>query len=173
MMRDQKINQIYEGTNGIQAMDLLGRKLGMKKGLYFMNVIGMTQEAIAAAKGIDVIKAEAAIVKGALNACAETAMAFAKMLRTTPFVPLIGACDYLNCLGDALVGWLHIKMAVEAAKKFSDPATGEQDKAFYRGKIESAKFFINRITGLVPAKLENLKKDEQSAMNIPEESFAV
>jgi hypothetical protein len=173
MMRDQKINQIYEGTNGIQAMDLLGRKLGMKKGLYFMNVIGMTQEAIAAAKGIDVIKAEAAIVEGALNACAETAMAFAKMLRTTPFVPLIGACDYLNCLGDALVGWLHIKMAVEASKKFSDPATGEQDKVFYRGKIEGAKFFINRITGLVPAKLENLKKDEQSAMNIPEESFAV
>ncbi|MGA2782663.1 MAG: acyl-CoA dehydrogenase [Smithella sp.] len=173
MMRDQKINQIYEGTNGIQAMDLLGRKLGMKKGLYFMNVIGMTQEAIAAAKGLDALKAEAAIVEGALNACAETAMAFAKMLRTTPFVPLIGACDYLNCLGDALVGWLHIKMAVEASKKFSDPATGEQDKAFYRGKIESAKFFINRITGLVPAKLENLKKDEQSAMNIPEESFAV
>ncbi len=173
MMRDQKINQIYEGTNGIQAMDLLGRKLGMKKGLYFMNVIGMTQEAIAAAKGLDVLKAEAAIVEGALNACAETAMAFAKMLRTTPFVPLIGACDYLNCLGDSLVGWLHIKIAVEAAKKFSDPATGEQDKVFYRGKIEGAKFFINRITGLVPAKLENLKKDDQSAMNIPEESFAV
>jgi hypothetical protein len=173
MMRDQKINQIYEGTNGIQAMDLLGRKLGMKKGLYFMNVIGMTQEAIAEAKGLDVLKAEAAIVEGALNACAETAMAFGKMMRTTPFVPLIGACDYLNCLGDALVGWLHIKMAIEAAKKFSDSATGEQDKAFYRGKLEGAKFFINRITGLVPAKLENLKKDEQSAMNIPEESFAV
>ena len=63
MMRDQKINMIYEGTNGIQAMDLLGRKLGMKKGLYFMNLLGMTQEAIAEAKGIDVLKAEAAIVE--------------------------------------------------------------------------------------------------------------
>jgi hypothetical protein len=173
MMRDQKINMIYEGTNGIQAMDLLGRKLGMKKGLYFMNVIGITQKAIAEAKEIDVIKAEAAIVESALNACAEAAMAFGKMMRTTPFVPLIGAADFLNCLSDALVGWLHIQMAIEAAKKFSDPATGEQDKAFYRGKIEGAKFFINRITGLVIPKLENLKKDEQSAMNIPEESFAV
>jgi hypothetical protein len=173
MMRDQKINMIYEGTNGIQAMDLLGRKLGMKKGLYFMNLIGMTQEAIAEAKGIDVLKAEAAIVENALNACAETALAFSKMLRTVPFVPLIGAADYLNCLSDAFVGWLHIRIASEAAKKISDPATGEQDKAFYRGKIEGAKFFINRITGLVIPKLENLKKDEQSAMNIPEESFAV
>ncbi len=172
MMRDQKINQIYEGTNGIQAMDLLGRKLGMKKGLYFMNVIGMTQAAIAEAKELDVIKAEAAIVEGALNACAEAAMAFGKMMRTTPFVPLIGACDYLNCLGDAIVGWLHIRMANAAVKSLAN-ATGDNDKAFYSGKIQSAKFFINRITGLVPAKLENLKKDEQSAMNISEEAFAV
>jgi alkylation response protein AidB-like acyl-CoA dehydrogenase len=172
MMRDQKINMIYEGTNGIQAMDLLGRKLGMKKGLYFMNLLGMTQEAVAEAKGIEVLKAEAAIVEKSLNACAETAMAFAKMLRTTPFVPLIGAADFLNCLSEALVGWLHIKMANAAVKGLAN-ATGDNDKAFYSGKIQSAKFYINRITDLVPAKLENLKKDEQSAMNISEEAFAV
>ncbi len=172
MMRDQKINLIYEGTNGIQAMDLLGRKLGMKKGLYFMNLLGLTQAAVAEAKGNDKLKAEAEIVEGALNACAETAMAFGKMMRTTPFVPLIGAADFLNCLSDALVGWLHIWMANAAVKGLAN-ADNDRDKAFYSGKIEGAKFFINRITGLVPAKLENLKKDEQSAMNISEEAFAV
>ncbi|MCK7477896.1 MAG: acyl-CoA dehydrogenase [Candidatus Moduliflexus flocculans] len=172
MMRDQKINLIYEGTNGIQAMDLLGRKLGMKKGLYFMNLLGLTQAAVAEAKANDGLKAEAAIVEGALNACAATAMAFAKMMKTTPFVPLIGAADFLNCLSDALVGWLHIWMANAAAKGLA-AATSDKDKAFYSGKIQGAKFFINRITGLVPAKLENLKKDEQSAMNISEEAFAV
>jgi len=61
---------------------------------------------------------------------------------------------------------LHIKIAVEAAKKFFRSGNGRTDKVFYGGKIEGAKFFINRITGLVPAKLENLKKDDQSAMNI-------
>jgi alkylation response protein AidB-like acyl-CoA dehydrogenase len=172
MMRDQKINLIYEGTNGIQAMDLLGRKLGMKKGLYFMNLLGRTQAAVAEAKGNDSLKAEAAIVEGALNACAETAMAFAKMMKTTPFVPLIGAADFLNCLSDALVGWLHIWMANAAVKGLASAAS-DKDKAFYSGKIEGARFFINRIAGLVPAKLENLKKDEQSAMNISEEAFAV
>jgi alkylation response protein AidB-like acyl-CoA dehydrogenase len=172
MMRDQKINLIYEGTNGIQAMDLLGRKLGMKKGLYFMNLLGLTQAAVAEAKANDSLKAEAAIVEGALNACAETAMAFGKMMRTTPFVPLIGAADFLNCLSDALVGWLHIWMANVAVKGLANTSS-DRDKAFYSGKIEGAKFFINRITGLVPAKLDNLKKDEQSAMNISEEAFAV
>ena len=172
MMRDQKINLIYEGTNGIQSLDLLGRKLGMKKGLYFMNLLGLTQAAIAEAKAGEGFKEEAAIVEGALNACAATAMDFAKMMKTTPFVPLIGAADFLNCLSDALVGWLHIWMANAAVKGLAG-ATGDQDKAFYSGKIQGAKFFINRITGLVPAKLENLKKDEQSAMNISEEAFAV
>ncbi|MDI6741125.1 MAG: acyl-CoA dehydrogenase [Smithella sp.] len=172
MMRDQKINAIYEGTNGIQALDLLGRKLGMKKGAYFIRLLNYTKEAIDEAEKLDALKGEAAIVKDALTACGLTAKDFSKMIGATPYVPLIGASDYLNCLGDALVGWLHLRMATEAVKKFFDPSTSENDKAFYRGKIEGARFFINRITGLVMPKLENLKKDEQSAMNIPLESFA-
>ncbi|HOO34515.1 MAG TPA: acyl-CoA dehydrogenase [Smithella sp.] len=173
MMRDNKINLIYEGTNGIQALDLLGRKLGMKRGAYFMNLLSVTKEAIEEGKKLDAFKKEAETVEKALNACAETALAFSKMIKTTPFVPLIGACDFLNCLGDALVGWLHLRMALVAIPKFFAADTGEMDKAFYRGKIEGARFFINRITGLVIPHLENLKQDEQSAMNIPEESFAV
>jgi len=57
--------------------------------------------------------------------------------------------------------------------KFFATETGEQEKFFYRGKIEAARFFIGRITGLVPGKLENLKRDEQSSMNIPDEAFSV
>jgi hypothetical protein len=173
MMRDQKINQIYEGTNGIQALDLLGRKLGMKKGLYFMNLMAMIKETIEEGKKVDSLKNEVAIVENSLNAVAETSMAFAKMNKVTPYVPLIGACDFLNCMGDVIVGWLHLKMALVAIPKFFAADTGEQDKAFYRGKIEAARFFIGRTTGLVIPKLENLKNDEQSCMNIPEESFAV
>jgi len=51
------------------------------------------------------------------------------MIGTTPYVPLIGACDYLNCLGDAIVGWLQLRMAIEATKKFFDSATNEKEKA--------------------------------------------
>ena len=94
------------------------------------------------------------------------------MIGATPYVPLIGACDYLNALGDALVGWLHLKMANVAAKQYFI-ATSEQEKNFYMGKIRGAKFFINRITGLVPAHLENIKKNEQSAMDITDEQFAI
>ena len=189
MMRDQKINCIYEGTNGIQALDLLGRKLGMKKGLYFMNLLGETQIAIAAGKENENFKNEAATVETALNAVAGMALEFKGLIKTNPFVPLIGACDYLNCFGDALVGWCHLWMANVATQKLAelyeakgakdDPGKqfelllGDKDAQFYSGKIEGAKFFINRITALVPAKLDNLKQDEISAMRITEDAFGV
>jgi len=172
MMRDQKINTIYEGTNGIQALDLLGRKLAMKKGMYFLTLIGETKAAIEAAKQMEEFKGEATVVEGAVNAIVNTAMSFAQLMKTNPFVPLIAACDFLNCFGDALCGWFHLRAAM-IAKKALATADNDRDKMFYTGKIEGARFFINRITALVPAKCETLTKDEISAMRIPEEGFAV
>ncbi len=172
MARDNKINTIYEGTNGIQALDLLGRKLGAKKGMYFMNLLGETQAEIGKAKGNDNLKEEAAIVEAALNKCAETAMTFSSLIKKNPFIPLIAAYDFLNCLAEALVGWFHIWMANIASAKLAGDLI-DKEKAFYTGKVESAKFFINRTTALVPAKLEILVKDEISAIRIPDDAFLV
>ncbi len=172
MARDNKINTIYEGTNGIQALDLLGRKLGAKKGMYFMNLLGETQAEVAKAKENDNLKEEAAIVETALNKCAETAMTFSSLIKKNPFIPLIGAYDYLNCLSEALVGWFHIWMANVASDNLAGDLI-DKEKAFYTGKVEGAKFFINRTTSLVPSKLEMLVKDEVSAMRIPDDAFLV
>jgi hypothetical protein len=172
MMRDQKINTIFEGTNGIQAMDLLGRKMGMGEGKHFMNLMTESNAHIAEAKGFDSLKDEAAVVETAVNAILTTAMDFAGLLMKNPFIPLIAACDFLNCVGDTLCGWLHLWMALEATKGLVG-ADKDSDKMFYTGKIESAKFFIQRTTALIPAKCEILKKDETSCVRIPEEGFAV
>ena len=99
-------------------------------------------------------------------------MDFAGLLMKNPFIPLIAACDFLNCVGDALCGWFHLWMALEATKGLAK-ADKDSDKMFYTGKIEGAKFFIQRTTALVPAKCEILKKDETSCVRIPEEAFAV
>jgi len=63
-------------------------------------------------------------------------------------------------------------MALTAQKALASAET-ESDQLFYKGKIEGAKFFINRVTALVPAKCEVLRQDETSAMRIPEGAFAV
>jgi alkylation response protein AidB-like acyl-CoA dehydrogenase len=171
LMRDQKINTIYEGTNGIQALDLLGRKLGIKKGLYFMTLITEAKASLAQTQKMGILKEETAIVDGALDAIVKAAMDFAGLMKTNPFVPLIAASDFLNCFGDALLGWYHIWMATVASQKL--PEAKGQEKAFYEGKIESAMFFIKRTTALVPAKCEVLKKDDISAMRISEEAFGI
>ena len=172
LMRDQKINTLYEGTNGIQAMDLLGRKLGMKKGQYFMSLLGETKAVIDQAKASDAFKAEAVIIENAVNALVTAAMEFAGLMKTNPSVPLIAACDFLNCFGDTLCGWFLLWSALAAAKGL-ETADNDRDKMFYTGKIEGARFFIHRITALVPPKCTVLVKDETSAMRIPEEAFAV
>ena len=78
---------------------LLGRKLGMKKGLYFMNMLGETAAEVGKAKANENLKAEAEIVEKALNACAGTAMQFSQLIQTNPFIPLVAATDYLGPIG--------------------------------------------------------------------------
>ncbi len=67
LLRDSKINSIYEGTNGIQAIDLLGRKLGMKKGAVFLNLLGEMQKTVAEAKEVPRIENLAAEVEKAVQ----------------------------------------------------------------------------------------------------------
>jgi alkylation response protein AidB-like acyl-CoA dehydrogenase len=74
LLRDCRITMIYEGTNGIQAMDLLGRKLGMNKGKPIMDLMVEVQKTIAQAKAIGTLKDYAARVEKALNRLGEVAM---------------------------------------------------------------------------------------------------
>ena len=172
LMRDQKINTIYEGTNGIQALDLLGRKLGMNKGSYFINLIEEVKVSLAEIKKTGLFAEESDIVEDAIGAIVKTAMEFADLMKTKPHIPLIAACDFLNCFGDSLLGWFHLWMASVAARNLSI-ATSDQEQSFYTGKIKSAQFFIHRTTALVSAKCNVLKKDDASAMQISEEAFAL
>ncbi|MBU2235062.1 MAG: acyl-CoA dehydrogenase, partial [Proteobacteria bacterium] len=74
-LRDEKIASIYEGTNGIQALDLVGRKLGLKKGMYFMNLLG--KMGLTIAKYQPALPDLAPDVQAGVNTLAETAMLFA------------------------------------------------------------------------------------------------
>jgi len=172
MQRDQRINSIYEGTNGIQALDLVGRKLGMNGGNLLSTLLAETKPVIADALETEDLRQEARVVEGAVRALADTASALGKLTKTSPSVPLLAACDLLNCFGDTLCGWLHLWMALTAKNGLAH-AENESDQLFYQGKIEGAKFFVNRITSLVPAKCEILSREETSAMRIPDAAFAV
>src|SRR5215813_13944537 len=99
MQRDQRINSIYEGTNGIQALDLVGRKLGMSGGKLLSALLNETKAAIGEARETTDLGEEALTVERAAEALATTSSALGKVWKTNPSLPLLAASDLLNCFG--------------------------------------------------------------------------
>ena len=172
-MRDEKIASLYEGANGIQALDLVGRKLGMKKGAYFMNLLGEMNAAIGRYKDNSGLKGLAEGVQGAVNALAEIGMFFATCGKEGKFlVPLAHAYPFLMMMGKVLSGWFLLWEAGVAAEKLAGLDEGSSEAAFYKGKIAGAKYFIINVLPEVDAAVKAIKSEDLSILEIPDEGFA-
>jgi hypothetical protein len=172
-MRDEKIASLYEGANGIQALDLVGRKLGMKKGAHFMNLLGEMNATVSKYKGRPALKDLAEDVQGALNALMEVPMFFAKCGKQGKIlVPLVYAYPFMTMMGKIVSGWFLFWGAGAAEEKLEAMDEGNKDAAFYKGKIASAKYFIKNVLPEVDAAVKAIKSEDLSVMEIPEEGFA-
>jgi alkylation response protein AidB-like acyl-CoA dehydrogenase len=172
-MRDEKIASLYEGTNGIQAMDLVGRKLGLKKGAHFMKLLGEMNRTVAKGKGVSALKGLAEDVEGAIGALADIGMFFAKCGKEGKFfVPLTNAYPFLMMMGKVLSGWFLLWGAVVAAEKLDAEGEGATNAAFYKGKLASAKYFIKNVLPEVDGAVKAIKSEDLSVMDIPDEGFA-
>ena len=187
-LRDEKIATIYEGTNGIQALDLVGRKLGQRKGANVMILAGMIQKTIADAKTNTELSKYAALLEEASNACFELTMFFAQAGKAGDFLlPVLNACKFLEIFGDVIVGHLLLEAANIASGKLDAiyKASGantidlqkglqktDKEAAFYSGRVASAKFFTNEILTTVKARCEAVKMGEKSPLEITDEAFA-
>jgi len=189
-MRDLKIASIYEGANGIQALDLVGRKLGMKKGLYFMSLLGEMNATVAAYQGNAALKDLAADVQKAANTLAEMAMYFAGSAKAGKFmIPVGNAYPFLMLMGKVVMAWLLLWESGVAREKLEGIASGrgidlsdgakvsalakaDADAAFYIGKVSAARYFIKHVLPEVDAAVTSIKSEDLSMIDIPEEAFA-
>ncbi len=189
-MRDEKIASIYEGANGIQALDLIGRKLGMKKGAYFMNLLGLMGSTVTKYRDVDGLKDLGDAVQASVNLLADTAMFFASCGKAGKFlVPINNAYPFLMMMGKVVSGWLLFWQAGIARQKLIDIAKqagmdpndttalaglakGNRDAAFYTGKVAGARYFIRNVLPEVEAVVKAIRNEDMSIMEIPEESFA-
>jgi alkylation response protein AidB-like acyl-CoA dehydrogenase len=159
LLRDSKIASIYEGTNGIQAMDLLGRKLGMKGGAVFMNFLGEIQKAVADAKTIPSLNDLASNVDEAVNRLGEVALHLGKTAMSPDVkIAFAYAKPFLDVVGDVCLAWMHLwraTLAVPQLEKIvgslepdarSAKAAKNKNAAFYEGQFQTAKYFINYIS---------------------------
>jgi hypothetical protein len=172
-MRDEKIASLYEGTNGIQAMDLVGRKLGMKKGAYFMSLLGEMNATIAKVKGKPALKDLAEDVERAVGALADMAMFFAKCGKEGKFlVPLGNAYPFLMMMGKVTSAWLLLWHAGIAAERLANGGSGSADDCFYKGKLAGARYFIKNVLPEIEGTIKAIKNEDMSIMEIPDEGFA-
>jgi hypothetical protein len=179
--RDTKITTIYEGTNGIQAMDLLGRKLGMKNGQVFVDFLGQINQTVMEAKKIESLAEMAAKVEEAANKLGRTAMVLGKAARSEKVLAAFAnAYGFMESMGDVILGWMHLWRAVVALPALEKAAKGRdiaqavassKDAAFYDGQIKTARFFINTLLPLALGRMDAVMALEGAAVDIADSSF--
>jgi alkylation response protein AidB-like acyl-CoA dehydrogenase len=169
--RDCKITSIYEGTSGIQAMDLLARKIGAKKGLVFMNLLGEIQETADRAKGIDELNELGARLEKTANRLGEVAMHIGQMAMSENFrVGFAHALPFLYAMGDTIMAWMILWRAVVASEKLAAKPK-KKDIAFYEGQIKTAEFFIQTELPLTFGKMDAIQGGCAAAIEISDEGF--
>jgi alkylation response protein AidB-like acyl-CoA dehydrogenase len=187
-MRDEKIACIFEGANGIQALDLVGRKLGMRKGACFMALYKEMQDIITRYKNL--LPELADDVQAGINTMAEMATFFAKSAKAGKFmIPVGNAYPYLMLMGRVICAcFLYWEAGIAQEKlnliigqkgidrndaaKWSELIKSDKDAAFYAGKLASAKYFIKNELPQIEATVKAIKSEDLSIMEIAEESFA-
>lgn len=170
LMRDCRITMIYEGTNGIQAMDLLGRKLGMKKGKPLMDLLGEIQSVIAMAKSSEILLSLATDLEVALGKLGEAMMHMGKTAMGPDVMNAFSfAHPLLEVMGDVAMGWMLLWRAVVAEKAMS---SNKKDAVFYNGQITSARFFIEAVLPVTHGKIRSILKTSDAAMFMDEAAFA-
>ncbi|MGD8250797.1 MAG: acyl-CoA dehydrogenase [Desulfobacterales bacterium] len=170
LVRDCRITMIYEGTNGIQAMDLLGRKLGLNKGKAVMDLFGEMQKAVAAAKEIDALTPMAAKTETAHNKLGEVAMHLGAAAMSEKVMDAFAhAYSFMDVCGDVVMAWQLLWRARVAAEKM--PKAKSKDKAFYEGVLQSCEFFASTVIPVTLGRMDTILEMNGSAMAISEEAF--
>jgi alkylation response protein AidB-like acyl-CoA dehydrogenase len=172
LLRDCRISQIYEGTNGIQAMDLLGRKLGMNKGKPTMDLLGEVQQTITAAKSISNLADIANKVEAAVNKLGEVALHIGQtaMSPDTRMNAFAHAYSFMEVFGDVVFAWLLLWRASIAAQNLDNGAR-KKDVAFYEGQLKSAEFFVHSILPVTLGKMDVILTASSAAVDISEDAF--
>ena len=173
-LRDCRIYPIWEGTNYIQSMDLIGRKWMMAGGQVFALWLGEIEKFVGENRSHAVFNPQIALLEEALSNYREIQTTMAGYLGQGKF-GMIGffATRILHATGYLYGAKLLLEHAIIAQKKIDELGTGHFDYPYYAGKVASGKFFAHNILPTVGAILHVIKEGDNSIMEAPEAAFLV
>jgi len=167
-VRDARIAMIYEGTNGVQAMDLCGRKLGSKGGAAIQAFFKMVDDEIAEAKGNEQLADLATRLEKALGEQKAATMWFMQNAMANSNNLGAGAHNYMHLMGIVVLGLMWLRMSKVALEKLA----GEpEDKAFYEAKLVSAKYYAERFLPDAGALRRKLEAGSEHMMALGADAF--
>jgi len=168
--RDARITPIYEGTNGIQALDLIGRKIMRHDGLpalRLLEAVRATQGEVGASKGA----AFSALRRGldeAADAFEQATGWLMETFRERPEEAAAGATPYLRLTGTLAGGWLLARGALAASRRLADD---DGDSAFLEGKIAVARFYADNLLPQAVANAAAAIRGAASTLALEEEAL--
>ncbi|MDQ0837409.1 acyl-CoA dehydrogenase C-terminal domain-containing protein [Sphingomonas faeni] len=167
-VRDARIAMIYEGTNGVQAMDLVGRKLAQNGGRGIQAFFKLVADDVAAAKADPATAVFAEALEKANGQLQAATMWFMANGMKNPENVGAGAVSYMHLMGIVAVGVMWLRMAVAATKL---KAAGEGEAAFLDAKLVTARFYAERILPDAGALRRKIEGGAESLMALPPEMF--
>ena len=168
-VRDARIAMIYEGTNGVQAMDLVGRKLPAKGGRAVQAFFKLVADEIAATRAEEGAVADiAARLERANGELQAATMWFLQHGMQNPENVGGGAYPYMTAMGIVAIGYMWLKMARAAARL---KASGEGDAAFLNAKLVTARFYAERVLPRASSLRREIEGGAEAIMALPPEMF--
>ncbi|MFM0608161.1 acyl-CoA dehydrogenase [Paraburkholderia sediminicola] len=168
--RDNRLNMIHEGTHGIQALDLLGRKVVMKQGAALKQLEREIQRSVESARVHPALQAHADSLSKAWNELTGTVEALLPTLARESERALANANAFLEAFGHIVIAWTWLRQAIVASAALPD-AKSAADSDFYRGKLHACQWFFRWELPRVSLMLATLRGLDDTTLSMAPQWF--
>lgn len=162
LVRDARIAQLYEGTNGVQAKDLVGRKLSMHDGRLIKRYLQLLEHFVAENRGEAQLSEFLDPLASAVKTLTDTTAWLAREARRDPETAGAAATDYLRMMGLVSLAWMWSWTAKVALQK---------EGAFYRAKLTTARFYMQRLLPQVKTLEATIASGSRAVMDMDADAF--
>jgi alkylation response protein AidB-like acyl-CoA dehydrogenase len=166
-LRDAKIMSLYEGTNGIQSMDLLGRKMRINNGAPFTAFMNEVEGFCANNEHNPALGGQIRFLSKAVKRLAETAKEMSNRAKSDPLQWASYTYPALLCFGDITMAWRLLDMAVIADRAMNEGGKNH----FFKGKLMQATYFVGVTLPLTMARLDTCLRNEREIAEMTEDAF--
>jgi acyl-CoA dehydrogenase len=167
-VRDARIAQIYEGANGIQALDLVGRKLGKDGGRAIMAFFNEVQTYLKERAGRDEMNIYLKPLGQSLAHLQQASMWFMQNAIAKPDNAGAGSYDYMHLFGLVALGYMWCRIAEAALARLPQP---NGSTAALKAKLVTARFFMDRMLPETATRLARIEAGAASMMELPDDAF--